>query len=199
MRTKKLPTARQLEAAMASRRAPRAQRMAPLDPVQAYLLRRGLEVKVTEPDLPFPPGFDADSQERFAQRLDSYAFRLFLRGAILNPSGFSPQEATRFLDLEQASEFAGDLVGLGLARKLPAGRYKLVHPARNFGGTLEWYIARELRRRLGFEVATALAWRAKGVGGDLDVVAVADGRLVYLEAQVRPAQAPVDGRGGLLD
>lgn len=186
MRKKKLPSARQLEAAMASRRAPRAQRTAPLDPVQAFLLRRGLEVKVTEPDLPFPPGFDAEAEERVAQRLDSYAFRLFLRGAILNPNGFTPAQATRYLDLEQASEFAGELVGLGLARKLPGGRYRLVHPARSFGGTLEWYVARELKRRLGFEVATALAWRAKGVGGDLDVVAVADGRLVYLELKSGP-------------
>ena len=186
MRTKKLPSARQLEAAMASRRAPRSQRRAPLDPVQAFLLRRGMEVKLTEPDLPFPAGFDAEHEERFAQRLDSYAFRLFLRGAISNPEGFTPGEATRYLALEQASELAGELVGLGLARQLSGGRYRLARPARSFGGTLEWYVARELRRRLGFEVATALPWRARGVGGDLDVVAVADGRLVYLELKSGP-------------
>ncbi|MBI5542771.1 MAG: hypothetical protein HY901_02705 [Deltaproteobacteria bacterium] len=44
-----------------------------------------------------------------------------------------------------------------MVEKLPRGRYRLLRPARSFGGTLEWYVARELKRRLGFEVATALA------------------------------------------
>jgi len=171
---------------MASRRAPRSQRAAPRDPVQAFLLRRGIEVKLTEPDLPFPKRFGLARQERVAERLGSYAFRLFLRGAILHPEGFTPAEATQFLEPEQARELAAELVELGLARRLARGRYRLVRPARSFGGTLEWYVARELRRRLGFEVATALAWRARGVGGDLDVVALADGRLAYLELKSGP-------------
>ncbi len=68
----------------------------------------------------------------------------------------------------------------------PRGRYRLVRPARSFGGTLEWWLARELERRLGFAVATGVRSGAPGVGGDLDVVAAAEGKLVYLEAKSSP-------------
>src|SRR5262249_388650 len=64
--------------------------------------------------------------------------------------------------------------------------YKLKYPARSFGGTLEWYVAQELRRRLGFEVATGLKLRGKLAGGDLDVVAAAEGKLVYIELKSSP-------------
>ncbi|MBI5544398.1 MAG: hypothetical protein HY901_10940, partial [Deltaproteobacteria bacterium] len=180
------PTAHQQEAAAASRRAPRAHRLAPSHPVLAHLLRRGIEAKPTEPDLPFPPGLDLARADRFGEMLGSYAFRLFLRGAILKPRGFRPAEATRYLEADQAGHFAAELCSLGLAARLPRGRCRLLRAARSFGGTLEWYVARELERRLGFAALTGLSWRARGVGGDLDVAAVADGRLVYLELKSGP-------------
>ena len=152
----------------------------------AFLLRRGIEVKPTEADLPFPKSLDRARTERFGQLLDSYAFRLFVRGAILKPEGFLPAEATRYLGAAKASAFAEELGDLGLVERLPRGRYRFLCLAHSFGGTLEWYVARELERRLGFAVATGLAWRARGVGGDLDVAAVADGRLVYLELKSGP-------------
>ncbi len=77
-------------------------------------------------------------------------------------------------------------MALGLATRLSGGRFRLLHPARSFGGTLEWYVARELERRLGFDVASGLQFRAAGVGGDLDVVAAAEGKLVYLELKSSP-------------
>jgi len=150
------------------------------------LLRRGLRPRSARPDLPFPPALDPACAEALCRRLDHYAFRLFLRGAIQRPEGFAPSAATRYLSPEKAREHAELLVGLSLAERLPRGRYRLVHPARSFGGTLEWYVARELSRRLGFDVATGLTLGARGVGGDLDVVAVADGRLVYLELKSSP-------------
>jgi len=42
-------------------------------------------------------------------------------------------------------------------------------------------VARELRRRLGCDVATGVKFRATGLGGDLDVVAAVEGKLIYLE------------------
>lgn len=174
------PSAREQEVAASLRRTPRARRVAPPHPVHAFLLRRGLEVKPSPPDLPFPPGLGPEAEGRIAEKLGSYAFRLFLRGAILHPEGFRPEDATHYLEPDQALELAGELVGL------PRGRFRLLQGARSFGGTLEWYVARELERRLGFSVATGLAWRARGVGGDLDVAAVADGRLVYLELKSGP-------------
>jgi hypothetical protein len=75
---------------------------------------------------------------------------------------------------------------LSLAERIERRRYRLKWRARNFGGTLEWYVARELRRRFAFDAATGIKFHAGGVGGDLDVVAAAEGKLVYLELKSSP-------------
>jgi hypothetical protein len=70
----------------------------------------------------------------------------------------------------------------------------LVWAAKSFGGTLEWYVARELQRRFGFDVAAGVRFHARGVGGDLDVVAAAEGKLAYLELKSSPPKnLPVRG------
>jgi hypothetical protein len=150
------------------------------------LARRGFRPTPGVPDLPFPPDLDEGLLDRLAARLGHYGFRLFLRGAIQRAAGFAPAEATRYLRAAQARACAEALVELGLAVRLSSGRYRLLHPAHSFGGTLEWYVARELRRRLGFDVLAGLKFRQPGVGGDLDLVAAAEGRLAYLELKSSP-------------
>lgn len=161
----------------------------------AMLRRRGMSPRPAPADLPFPDDLDEAVAERLAERLSHYAFRLFLRGAILRPRGFSPGEATRYLQPAQARRMAEELVSLGLAERRPRGRYRLLRRARSFGGTLEWYLGRELRRRLGLAVALGVRSGAPGVGGDLDIVAAAEGKLLYLEVKSSPpkhiAQAEV--------
>ena len=184
-------TARQQERTAALRPAPPPSLVSPLartpaGEALAMLRRRGFHPKPSPPDLPFPPDFDEAHQERLARRLDHYAFRLFLRGAIQNPSGFRPAEATRYVEGSTARAMAEELVALGLASRVGRARHRLLHPPRSFGGTLEWYLARELGERLGFDAAFGLRFGAPGVGGDLDVVAAAEGRLLYVEAKSSP-------------
>jgi hypothetical protein len=152
----------------------------------AMLVRRGLRPRSNPPDLPFPAALDGAAADRIAERLGHYAFRLFLRGAILAGGPFRPADATRYVDAARARRMAEDLVELGLAEPAGRGRFRLRHRAHNFGGTLEWWVARELRRRLGFDVATGVRSGARGVGGDLDVVAAAEGKLVYVELKSSP-------------
>lgn len=180
------PTAPELERAAAAGKAPLRVPALAGGEVLAMLVRRGLEPRPAPLDLPFAPDLDEAAADRIAERLGHYAFRLFLRGAILRRGPFSPPRATRFLAAAQARRMAVDLVELGLARPVPGGRYRLVRPARSFGGTLEWYLARELRRRLGLDVAVGVRSGAAGVGGDLDVVASAEGKLLYLETKSSP-------------
>jgi hypothetical protein len=47
-------------------------------------------------------------------------------------------------------------------------------------------VGRELERRFGFSVATGINLHVRGGGGDLDVVAAAEGKLVYLELKSSP-------------
>lgn len=150
------------------------------------LVRRGFQPSLATLDLPFPPDVDEALAERIAERLGHYAFRLFLRGAILRRGSFSPAEASKYVEAARATEMAEELVALGMAAREEGGRYRLLHPVRNFGGTLEWYVARELRGRLGFDVAAGVKFHAPEVGGDLDVLAAAEGRLLYLEMKSSP-------------
>jgi hypothetical protein len=129
---------------------------------------------------------DEAAADRLTERLGHYAFRLFLRGAILRRGPFTPAQATRFVTPAQARRLADELLALGLVERAPRGRYRLVRPARSFGGTLEWYLARELRRRLGLDLAAGVRSGAAGVGGDLDIVAAAEGKLLYLEVKSSP-------------
>ncbi len=152
----------------------------------AMLARRGLRPGKARPDLPFREDLDEESAERLTELLGHYPFRLFLRGAILHPEGFAPEEATQYLKCVQSRTCAESLVELGLAERMSRGRYRLLFSAKSFGGTLEWYVARELGRRFGFDVAAGVRFHARGVGGDLDVVAAAEGKLAYLELKSSP-------------
>ncbi len=150
------------------------------------LVRRGFTPIPIRLDVPFPHDFEEPRATQIAERLGHYAFRLFLRGLILAQAPLLPQKATAYLEPSQAEVYAGQLVELGLAVRDSEGRLRLIHPANSFGGTLEWYVARELRIRLGFDVALGIQFQAPGVGGDLDVVAAAEGKLLYVELKSSP-------------
>lgn len=180
-----LPHALELEVAAAREPLPPLPRPVPAGEADAMLLRRGFVTRAQPLSTPFDPAIDGPEAEALAERLGHYAFRLFLRGAIQLPGPFSPEEATRYLDAAQARLQAEALVELGLATR-HANRYRLRRPARSFGGTLEWYVARELRLRWGFDVVVNHKFGAPGVGGDLDLVAAAEGKLVYLELKSSP-------------
>src|SRR2546426_52162 len=168
---------------------------APLPPgeAMAMLARRGFRPELGRPDLPFPRELDADTAERLTGRLSHYSFRLFLRGAIQRRGDFAPGEATRHLTVAQEKSLADALVELGLLVRTPRARYRFVHRVTSFGPTLEWYVARELRRRLGCDVATGVKFRAPGLGGDLDVVAAMEGKLIYVELKSSPPKHLTQG------
>jgi len=150
------------------------------------LVRRGLRPSKSRLDLPFPEDLEEGRAARLSQLLDHYGFRLFLRGAILHPEGFAPEETTKYLKGAQSRAYAESVVKLGLAERTSEGCYRLLGSAKSFGGILEWYVARELGRRFGFDVAAGVRFHARGVGGDLDVVATAEGKLAYLELKSSP-------------
>jgi hypothetical protein len=187
-------TARELERAAAS--APLPPPASPLlsGEVVAMLARRGFAPRPSPLDVPFPGDLDEARAERLTGWLDHYAFRLFLRGAILGGGALHPREASRYVPEARAETYAAALEELGLAAREADGRVRLLHPALSFGGTLEWYVARQLRARFGFEVAAGLKFHAPGEGGDLDVVAAAEGKLLAVELKSSPPKhvKPVD-------
>jgi len=170
----------------AARKAPPGPFPAPGGEAMAMLVRRGLRPRRARRDLPFPPDLDEAAASRISERLGHYAFRLFLRGAILSGGPFLPREATRYVSAAEARGLAEGLVELGLAVRAEGGRYRLCWPANSFGGVLEWWVGREIGRRLECEVATGVRSGSPGVGGDLDVLAAPEGKLVYVELKSSP-------------
>jgi len=182
---KSKPGARELELGAAAAPPKTTGLRTPSGEALAMLIRRGFRPEGTAADVPFPADLDEGRAVELSKWLGHYAFRLFLRGAIQRPDGFLPAETTRYLKLQQSVEYSEVLVELGLAEKI-GRQYTLKWPARNFGGTLEWYVGRELAFRFGFDVARGVKLHTAGVGGDLDVVAAAEGKLVYLELKSSP-------------
>lgn len=179
--------ARQMETDAAAARPSRSRvPSVPAAEALRMLVRRGLRPRTLTPDLPFPPDIGDETADRLCALLRHYAFRLFLRGAIQRPDGFAPDDATPYVKGAAAGRFADGLVELGIATRLPDRRYQLARPAASFGPTLEWYLSRELHKRLAFDVVSGVKFHATGVGGDLDVVAAAEGKLVYLEVKSSP-------------
>lgn len=180
-------TAREQEhAAARGALAPSASTFTARGEAAKMLVRRGFSPRSAALDLPFAKGHEPHIQERFYELLGHYGFRLFLRGAIRHRDGFDPVECTRYLDERRAVSFAEHLVGLSLAERLGDNRYRLTHPPDSFGGTLEWYVSRTLRELYGFDVAEDVKFGAPGVGGDLDLVAAGEGKLVMLELKSSP-------------
>lgn len=159
---------------------------APSGEVGAMLARRGLRPGEPREVLPFLHGLAHQTADKFSERLGHYAFRLFLRGAIQNADSFLPASTTRYLTKTQSRNYAEALVGLGLAEKISRSRYRLTGTEWSFGETLEWYVGRELEKRYGFNVATGIKLHIREGGGDLDVVAAAEGKLLYLELKSSP-------------
>jgi hypothetical protein len=182
---KRKPGARELELRAASAAPKHPVIIPPTGEAIAMLARRGLHPEKTAGSLPLPEHFDEALADKFSQWLDHYAFRLFLRGAILKPKGFLPGEATHYVETGLIQTYLQALLDLGLAEKARR-RYRLRWPAKSFGDTLEWYVGRELARRHGFDVACRVKLHVPGAGGDLDVVAAAEGKLLYLELKSSP-------------
>lgn len=184
---KKKLNAQELEVkAAADAPARNALNSAPRGEAMAMLVRRGLQPGGSSEELSFLHGMDNQSEDKLAEWLGHYAFRLFLRGAIQKADGFLPASTTRYLTRDQSRDYAEALVDLGLAEKISRSRYRLKEAASSFGEVLEWYVGRELERRFGFSVATGIKLHIRGGGGDLDVVAAAEGKLVYLELKSSP-------------
>lgn len=158
--------------------------------VQGALLRRGLALREADvcDDL-WIAARPAAVQDALYRLMLRYSFRLVFRDVIrLGQAGsFWPEELARHAGVDVVNEHLTTMAELGLVR--PAGEkgaHDLAVPARNLGPSLEWLVAEVLRRELHFEVARDVPLRGGTTGGDLDVVACAEGLLLYVEVKSGP-------------
>ena len=158
--------------------------------VQGALRRRGLSLRASDVagDELWIATRPATVQDHLYAQLLRYSFRLVLRDVIhLGLEGhFHPEALTRHASLDAVQGHLDTMSDLGVVRPRSGGGYDLAMPARNIGSALEWLVAEVLRRALGYEVARDVPLRGGSTGGDLDVVACAEGLLLYVEVKSGP-------------
>jgi hypothetical protein len=177
---------RKLSADVRSLRDGRPQELSEL---KGMLRRRGLDPYRENPvhHLLFPPTFSQEEKERFYDLFKRYSFRLFLREVLNRKGGFRVSEVVRYSSPETGRKYLHSLMDLGLVEPLKGRGYRL-HPlpTASLGPTLEWFMAEVLRREFACPALYGLRCKGTRFGGDYDVIASLEGRLLYMEVKSSP-------------
>ena len=166
-----------------------------LSELRGMLRRRGLNPFRGNPvhHLLFPPTFSPEEKEQFYDLFKRYSFRLFLREVLNRKGGFRVSEVVRYSSPETGRKYLRSLMDLGLAEPLKGRIYRL-QPifTASLGPTLEWFMAEVLRREFACPAFYGLRCKGTRFGGDYDVIASLEGRLLYMEVKSSPPKN-IDG------
>jgi len=125
--------------------------------------------------------------EVFYHHLHRYSFRLFLRDVVTHRNRFYPEQLARYCSERVVRKYLRLLIDLGMARPLGRKSYRLVNlDVHTFGETLEWYVAEIFKREFASPVMWGLQAKGLSSGGDFDVLADVDHRLIYAETKSSP-------------
>jgi len=159
--------------------------------LEVLLKRRGFKVYKKEPSIDLLLPAD-EFRDRYYSLLHKYSFRLFLRDLIQHQQSFTPEQVTRYSTLRTVKTYIAALVKAGMVEQYAGGFRLAAAPIVSFGPTLEWYVAELLHREFGAEVLWGVKFRRPNVGGDYDVIAKLDGKLLYLEVKSSPPKQIYD-------
>ncbi|MHA2220195.1 MAG: hypothetical protein ACXACY_30300, partial [Candidatus Hodarchaeales archaeon] len=142
-------------------------------PLETILKRRGFTIYKKEPseDLLLPEG---RYLRVFYERLKRYSFRLFLRDIIKYQNYFTVDKVTKFATKEVSSQYLEFLLKTGLVESFRKGYRLEKRPIKSFGETLEWYIARLIKKDFQAETTWGVKFKRPKVGGDYDLIAKID-------------------------
>jgi hypothetical protein len=156
------------------------------DLVRAALRRRGLEWNGERDPTPLLVPRGRARAQHYAL-LAHYSYRLFLRDVLKHAADVRLSLLTRYVSPAVARRYLRFLLAGGLVTRAGRGRYRLRDPrVVSFGGTLEWYVAQVLAREYGCAATWGLRIARAAHGGDYDVVACAEGAVVYVETKSAP-------------
>lgn len=158
-------------------------------PVEKLLQMRGIRIFRKNPRdrLFFPSDFSSPDQTRFYEMMKRYSFRLVLRDMIKRQGGFRIQDLTRYCSSKVVRGYREALSGMGVIRKSGRMNYQTtVSPLYSFGPTLEWFIAEMFKREFASPALYGVSIKKTRSGGDYDVIASWNQRLVYVEVKSSP-------------
>jgi hypothetical protein len=156
------------------------------------LRARGLKLHREAPEdkLIIPPGLSSELTSQFYEKMKRYSFRLFLRDLMKTQGPFSPVDLTHYCSGPVAEEYTRFLRAMATVVDLGRNRYRFNRPGvSSFGPTLEWFVSQMFQREFACPAIFGVCFRETDVGGDYDVLALWEGRLVYAEVKSSPPKS----------
>jgi hypothetical protein len=133
------------------------------------------------------------ARERHYALLGRYSYRLFLRDVIKHRANLRLADLTRYASPQVATEYLRFLIRARLVERTRRERYRLcAESITSFGQTLEWYVAELLTREFGCAATFGIRIPGAQHGGDYDVVACAEGDVLYVESKSAPPRQIVE-------
>ena len=158
-------------------------------PVEKMLRMRGIKVFRKNPTdrLFFPVDLSLSDRNRFYEMMKKYSFRLVLRDMVKYQEGFRIRDLTHYCSHRVAQGYCDLLLEMGTIIKSGKGTYKTrVSPLYSFGPTLEWFIAEMFKKEFASPAIYGVSVKNTPSGGDYDVIASWNQRLVYVEVKSSP-------------
>ena len=156
---------------------------------QRAVKARGMQIHRKDPndELIFSPQASSEERTTLYTLLQHYSFRLFLRDVISSKDSFRAEGLVRYCSLKTAKQYISSLCELKIAEPLEKETFRLVNrDLYSFGPTLEWFVAQMFRREFASPAIYGVRFKKTKSGGDYDVVALWEGRLVYVEIKSSP-------------
>jgi len=160
-----------------------------LSPVEKMLKMRGIDVFRKNPTarLFFPADLSPLHKNRLYEMMKKYSFRLVLRDMIKYQEEFRIRDLTHYCSSRVVQGYCDQLHEIGAITKSGRARYRTsVFPVYSFGPTLEWFIAEVFKREFASPAIYGVRVKKTPSGGDYDVVASWNQRLVYVEVKSSP-------------
>lgn len=157
--------------------------------VEKMLRMRGIRVFRKNPTerLFFPSDFSPLYKIRFYEMMKKYSFRLVLRDMIKFQDRFRIRDLTRYCSSKVVQGYCKQLCDMGVIIKNERGNYQTqVSPLYSFGPTLEWFVAEMLKKEFSSPAIYGVSIKNTPSGGDYDVIASWNQRLVYIEVKSSP-------------
>ena len=158
-------------------------------PVEKMLRMRGIKLFRKNPTdrLFFPVDFSLSDKNRFYEMMKRYSFRLVLRDMVKYQEGFRIRDLTHYCSYKVAQGYCNLLLEMGAIVKNGMGKYRTrVSPLYSFGPTLEWFIAEMFKKEFASPAIYGVSVKNTPSGGDYDVIASWNQRLVYVEVKSSP-------------
>ena len=158
-------------------------------PVEKMLRMRGIKVFRKNPTdrLFFLDELSPFYKTQFYEMMKKYSFRLVLRDMIKYQDRFGIRDLTHYCSSKVVQGYCDLLCEMGVIVKDKKGKYRTqVSPLYSFGPTLEWFVAEMFKREFASPAIYGVSVKKTPSGGDYDVIASWNQRLVYVEVKSSP-------------